>query len=190
MWTLRITLIALTMVWATHGFSEEAKTIHSNENIKVVLRSTKEAKQYPVYTGDGPAISQLSIPGMGMSMIIMIKEDDGKSYSYMARNITAAEGKKFLVARCAVTNKGQSVQSFRIGAVHVVDGEDRRSFSAVGEGEYAFAKEGDQLDKVKLRILKIEPGTTKTLVYLFTVSDASKDCQIIYSDEDEVESES
>jgi hypothetical protein len=159
-----------------------AKETRQAQGIEFDVHSVKTATNVSAYLGEGPAISpppRLPFGGGGMSMIIMMKEDDGKTYSYMAGKVTPTTNTTLLVVECSVKNVSGTDAEFR--PLDVGLGDERATLGALGAGDIPFAKDKagwEQVRNSKPRI--IPPQESRDYIYAFTVPKDTSSWKLTY----------
>jgi hypothetical protein len=159
-----------------------AKETRQAQRIEFDIHSVKIATNVSAYLGEGPAISpppRLPFGGGGMSMIIMMKEDDGKTYSYMAGEITPTTNTALLVVECSVKNVSDTDEEFR--PLDIGIGDERATLGALGAGDIPFAKDKAGLEKLRNTPPRIiPPRQSRDFIYVFTVPKDTTSWKLTY----------
>jgi hypothetical protein len=117
--------------------------------------------------------------GGGMPMISF-----GGGSTHLAGKIEAtAKGTVLAMVVCRVSNISKTIQSFQVGDISMRSGKEQTDFMAVGLGDYVFAKDKTDREKVKKKEIKIEPsGKFKYLqiIYVFPVLKDSPSWRLTY----------
>lgn len=117
----------------------DVQTIKASPSISLYI--SPDDKGIP---GRGSVLALAGVlPGASgeISAVVIVKGDDGQSYTFVKGDIKAGKDAIFVVAKCRVLNKGESNHSFRIGdLVMSDDAGKRRSLVAVGLGGVLFDK--------------------------------------------------
>lgn len=145
----------------------------------IKVQTVNVSTSLPAYFGEGPALSNPMSGFMGMSMMFMGKEDDGKTYSYSAQEITPASGRTLIQLDCEIANTADVTNVFVIGDIRVTDGKAEQELIAVG-WDYPFVKVGQALDSVKKKPIQIDPKGTRTVKYVFAIPIGTKDMTLTY----------
>ena len=178
---IRICLI----LFASSCFAGEAPVEDVSKIIsapfEIEITSLETSDTYPAYVGGGVDISAPSgIPGGGMSMYIMIKGDDDVVHEYFAGEVSAPDERILVIVRCQVKNISQKEEQFCLGDITLNVDNSKQDFLAIGRGSYAFAKNEDELEKVRISNITIEPDWPAHLIYIFSVPIDSDVWQLTY----------
>jgi hypothetical protein len=148
------------------------------------VRSVTLTDKAQVYVGDGDNLIAPQAPfGGGMSSIVMLTGDDGKTHSYLAGEVKAPTGGAILIVEYEFKNNSAVAQPFHPMDVRL--GGEAGTLVAVGlDSGYPFAKDAAAWDRLRKKsTFGIQAGDTRSVTYVFRlVSKNESVWKLMYND--------
>lgn len=137
--------------------------------LQVTLISSTVADRCDAYIGEGPAMETPYPTKEGeMSSMVMIKDSNGQTLTYLAGELKAMKDAALLIAKIRVNNPTASDQQFRAVDVTIADPDSK--LIGVGYGNIPFAGGEGRSEKLKKANPHILPaGKTWLLTYAFSI---------------------